>query len=318
MKKTTAAGLVSVPRFTGGGRSYSLAAKKTTEPELLGVFPFIAAAIYSAVKLAQVDKRILAAFSELYTENWLKNLGISYDRALEIVRAAVALYKAGYSRDRAKIKEIRDIIAAKLGTTETAPISKILFYLEDIKKENYPTLFDYMTPQGQTLQSYKTAISQTGESAVKATKESVKDTLQEAGALVQESLPWYAKPKIILGGVVIVGVLYALTMAKQFLPKRNYQSNPVNPKRAQAEKMYKTFHDKKPTKVLAISEIDTSELVHLGDALEIGYRSKKWTGKNANYLHEFGKKVKLYTTADGKHLVIGGGAMAVKDTGINN
>ena len=219
MRRAAKSGLVSVPRFTGGGRSFSNASKKIADPEVLGFLPYIAAAIYTAVKLAQVDKRILAAFSEMYGENYLKNLGLTYDQALEVVRCAAALYKSGYPRDRAKFAEMKGIIGAKMGMKDTLPITRLLFFMEDIRKDNYPTLNDYLSPQGQTIQSYKTAISQTVESGASAAKESVKDTLKEAGQVVSESLPWYAKPKILAIGVLAIGAIYALTMAKQFLPK---------------------------------------------------------------------------------------------------
>jgi len=88
--------------------------------------------------------------------------------------------------------------------------------------------------------------------------------------------------------------------------------------REKAKEAYKVFTDFEPKKTKAIPYIDCEELAELGDALQIGYRSKKWTGRKENYLHDFSKGVKLMCTPDRKTLIITGGNMSVEDVGIVN
>ena len=87
---------------------------------------------------------------------------------------------------------------------------------------------------------------------------------------------------------------------------------------ARTEKLYKAFHQLPVKRRKSITLPDTAGLVELGEALEIGYRSAKYDGKKKNYLHKFGKGVKLYSTADAKGLLVCGGKMEVQDVGIVN
>ena len=303
----------------GARRRFSAAAEKIRLPETLGFVPIVAAGIYLAIKESQADQKILNAFDSMYT-NWLQSVGIARDKALEIVRAAVALYKAGMSRDRSNLRTVRDAIKTKLPGVDSLAVTKILMYLEGITKSNNPVLAAYMTPEGRTIQSYKTAAAQELQDRAESIKAGAVDTIKEAAQSVTESLPWYAKPKILAGAAAVGILLWYFNSAKGLVNfiRPKYQSNPVKSKREAARKMYKVFNDAEPRKTLQIPHVDADELAHLGTALEIGYKSKKWTGKNANYLHQFGKGVKLYATPDGKYLVIGGGQMSVKENGINN
>jgi len=303
----------------GARRRFSVAAEKMGLPVTLGFVPYVAAAVYAAIKESQADKKILNAFDSIYT-NWLQSVGTSREMALEIARAAVALYKAGMSRDRSNLRTVRDAIKTKLPAVDSLAITKILMYLEGITKSNYPVLADYMTPAGRSLQSYKTQAAQAIQETAQDIKQGARDTITEAAQTVTDSLPWYAKPKILAGAAAVGLLLWYFNSAKGLVNfiRPKYQGNPVKQKREAARKMYKVFNDAEPKKTLQIPHVDADELAHLGTALEIGYKSKKWTGKNANYLHQFGKGVKLYATPDGKYLVIGGGQMSVQENGINN
>ena len=92
----------------------------------------------------------------------------------------------------------------------------------------------------------------------------------------------------------------------------------ITPAEVAAAKMYETFTDLPAKRLTKIPKIDCSSLAKLGDGLEIMYRSKKWTGKNENYLHKFGRGVKMYSTPDGKTLVLAGGKMKLTSRGIEN
>jgi hypothetical protein len=199
-------------------------------------------------------------------------------------------------------------------------ITKILMYLEGITKVNYPTLAAYMTPEGRTVESYKAAAAQSIQATAQDIQEGAKDTFKEAAAAVSDSLPWYAKPKILAVTAGVGVLLWYFSSAKGLIDfvRPKYKSNPVPAKRDEARRMYKVFNDFEPKKTLQIPHVDADELAHLGTALEIGYKSKKWSGKNENYLHKFDKGVKLYATPDGKYLVIGGGKMSVQENGINH
>jgi len=314
-----------LPGAPGRGRRFSQAAQKINLPVTLGFIPFVAAAIYLSIKESQADKKILDAFDKIYP-NWLQSIGSSRETALEIVRAAVALYKAGMSRDRSNVKNVRDAIKAKLSKVDSLQITKTLLFLEGITKSNFPVLFDYMTPAGRTVESYKSAAAQSIQQTAQDIKTSAQDTIKEAAATITDVLPWYAKPKVLALAAAAAAALWYITSAKNVFDmiRPGYKKNPVpvnsikELKRAAARKMYKVFNDKEPKKTLSIPHVDADELAHLGSALEIGYKSKKWTGKPENYLHKFGKGVKLYATPDGKYLVIGGGKMDIQENGINN
>ena len=89
---------------------------------------------------------------------------------------------------------------------------------------------------------------------------------------------------------------------------------------SRANSRYKAFHGHRPRSVNKRSLQWPSELVLIGAADCIGYQSDKLhgggDGKLARYLHQFGKGVKLYTSANGRMLVIMGGRLNVKREGI--
>ncbi len=92
---------------------------------------------------------------------------------------------------------------------------------------------------------------------------------------------------------------------------------------AGGEKRYRAFHGHgvRKRRVLRVNPI--RELVELGEAVEIVYRSDKLhgggDGKLAEYEHKFARGTKLYCTPDGKHvLMIHGPRLRVSEPGIIN
>lgn len=61
---------------------------------------------------------------------------------------------------------------------------------------------------------------------------------------------------------------------------------------------YRTFHGKNPTKAKTGNFYVPKQLIELGDAVEITYRSDKFNGggdgKKALYVHKFSRGTKLY------------------------
>ena len=263
--------------------------------------------------------------------NFVENVGMTKDRILTAIAKAAFYYHRGYSRARDKAKSLRDMIAKDMNATEIerSAILRLLLMLEEIKRPEYPLLDTYLSAQKIGASTIAESIGASTKQAAAATgdhlKQVAKETVQDSFALIKsgvnvvnEAAPWYLKPKVLLPvGLGLLFLVYGLPLlktAKSFRP--NYQSNPIPAARVKARKKYEEFHAAKPKKTISLPKIDTDELVELGKAIEIGYKSKKWEGKYNNYLHQFGKNVRLCATADGKALVIVGGKLATTDRGI--
>lgn len=259
------------------------------------------------------------------------NIGMPEKRILTAIGKAAFYYRKGYSRARAKAKALRDAIAKDMGATaaEKSSILRLLLMMEAIQKPEYPVLATYLSPGKVGLSTIAAgagaAVSQTAAKAADHLKQVAKETVQDTGKLissavdvVNDAAPWYLKPKILLPlGIAAVALFYGMPMLKAAKAARpRYLANPIPASRVRARKKYKEFHAADPKKTVSVSEIDTSELVELGKALEIGYKSKKWEGRNNNYLHKFGRGVRLCATADGKALVIVGGKLDTTERGI--
>lgn len=92
---------------------------------------------------------------------------------------------------------------------------------------------------------------------------------------------------------------------------------------AAALSRYKQFHGHDVRNVHQLRIKSTRELVCLGDAVEIVYRSDKLNGggdgKLAEYQHKFARGTKLYCTPDGRNvLYIHGNKLRVRAPGIIN
>ena len=280
-------------------------------------------------------------FDVLSKKNYgiVQNVGMTEKDILKVIGKAAfyfqkGIFTRGYKSSREKALALRDAIARDMKKTAAADksaILRVLLMLEDVTKSENPVLAAYLAPGGVTAGARMDAIKTGAAQAVTATTEHLKtvarETVSDAGRLVtsavataNEAAPWYLKPRnLALGALGIGFVMYGLPLLRMLpKPRRSYQQNPVS-KRAAAARKYEEFHDRKPTKRTSIPEIDTSELVELGKALEIGYQSDKWTGIKQDYLHEFtskGKGVRLYATPDGSALVLAGGKLNVEDRGI--
>lgn len=248
----------------------------------------------------------------------------------EIVRAIEAIreiyQRPGADRTRAGHQTTRAAAAAALGWNDDAKkraILVLLMFLEDLTDQLHKDwLFGKVG-----IPSYTTAARQTAANIATRAQSVTQDTarefvataaraLDEAGA----ALPWYLNPKLLLP-IGLAGLAF-FYIAPLMPPRPKYKKNPISKREAQkklqkdAEEKYLEFHAKPPRRRKKILLPDFGEMVELGSALEIGYRSKKWTGKAENYLHKFGKKVNLLASADGKALVITGGALNVESRGI--
>jgi len=284
------------------------------------------------VILSSFEEDILEALKGKFSDV-VANIGMQEKRILTAIGKAAYYYKKGYSRARDKAKALRDMIAKDMKATaaESTGILRLLLMLEAIQKPEFPLLATYLSPQTITAstvaQAAKATVSQTAEKAADHLKQVAKETVSDAGKLVSSAVdtvnaaaPWYLKPKLLiplaLAGVLLFYGAPLLKAAQAARPRPRYLPNPIPATRAQAKRKYKEFHAKEAKKTISVPKIDTTELVELGKALEIGYRSKKWEGKANNYLHKFGKGVRLCSTADGKALVLVGGKLDTTDRGI--
>lgn len=288
------------------------------KPEMLGILESYEEQIFNAL-----DKKFYGLE---------KNIGMSKKRILIAIGKAAYYYRQfNYSRAKEKAKNLRDMIAKDMGATvaERAGILRLLLMLDAIQKPEFPLLATYLSPQKITASTVKdaaaAAVSQSSSAVADHLKQVAKETVSDAGKLVSsaydtvnEIAPWYLKPKVLLPigliGLILFYGMPLLKAAKATRPK--YLANPIPANRVKARKKYREFHATEPKKTVSVSKIDTSELVELGKALEIGYKSKKWEGKNNNYLHKFGRGVRLCSTADGKALIILGGKLETTERGI--
>ncbi len=274
------------------------------------------------------------SFSRIYQSNWLDMLQpLTKDQVKAIVKAAMYYYALGYALT--DVKAIYKQIQGSLPQIQPPiNITRVLEFISGIDPETYPGdvallksgHFDAVTASAQKIIATQKKISDLSYEVTDKLKRGGSSMIQsavDAEKAISDALPWYLKPKVILP-VVIGGIgIFYLMQAKgalKMLPKFGYKKNPVSKteKRENARRLYKTWNARNPKKTTAIDEIDASELVLLGDGLELCYRSNKWTGKKENYQHEFGKGVKLMATPDGKTLILHGGKMSVEDVGIVN
>jgi len=287
--------------------------------------------------LSSFEEDIFSALEKKFP-GFAASLDMTKPRALVAIGKAAFYYRAGYSRARDKAKALRDTIAKDMKATEKERVGilRLLVHLEEIKKPEFPLLATYLSTEKIGLSSFTDAASasvkQTAAAVSARVKDAAQETLKDAAGLVKSSietvssaLPWYLSPKLlipILAGVLLMiygRPLFALLKGPA-TAARKYISNPLpaDPrKRKAAADKYEEFNGFKAGRRVSIPEIDTSELVELGRPLEIGYRSKKWTGTAADYLHEFdGKGLKLLCTPDGKTLLLTGPGLRVTNRGI--
>lgn len=90
-----------------------------------------------------------------------------------------------------------------------------------------------------------------------------------------------------------------------------------------AYRKYQEFHGKHPKAQGAVDFPEPEELVCLGDAVEIVYRTDKRNGggdgKPCDYVHKFAPGAKLFMDETGRHwLFIHGPRIVVKEPGIIN
>jgi len=288
---------------------------------------------WGSAESAALESIIKSTFPKIYGSNWLQNLRpLSLAQVSQILRAAMYYYSLGYSTQDYKAffrniqKSFPDILPLN--------VTKVLAFISGIDPARYPSDIALL----KTGIASKAAMEQQKELSSEESKAAMAYEIQDkinrgAGAIasagydaaktINAALPWYLKPTTLIPVALVgLGVFYfiqAKGAAKILRPL--YKSNPIDKseiKRSAANKTYEMFHDQKPKKIKSIKRIDTEELVELGNALELGYASKKWTGKKANYLHKIGKGVKVMCTPDRKTLVIHGGQMEIKDVGIIN
>jgi len=289
------------------------AAKFARNPELLG----FAITPWGAVS---------DALSQLYNvENQTWQQQIKAKDASNVLNRAIGYFKGGKISDNDSIKAAAAALSKETGETVSTFI-KIFMMMRDIKAADYPAAAAWISKEGTSLAAYASGVGKTVTNASLSVKEGAIDTLHEAADTVKDVLknqiPLYVK---VLIPLVLAGIGLAYWgKLKMFFPKSeknfSYRSNPVvrTKKEISAAKMFEKFSDLPAKKRRKLPFIDCRELAELGNALELGYSSKKWTGKRANYLHQFGKNVKFYSTPDGKTLVLTGGKMVVTSKGIEN
>jgi hypothetical protein len=259
------------------------------------------------------------------------NTGLTDREIVQAIEAIREIYqRPGADRTRAGHQTTRAAAAAALGWNDDAKkraILVLLMFLEDLTDQLHKDwlfgkvgIASYTTAARQTAANIATGaqsvVQETAREFVQTAARAARAGLDEAGAV----LPWYLNPKLLLPlGLAGLAWFYIAPL----MPRRpRYKKNPISKREAQkklqkdAEEKYLEFHAKPPRRRKKIMLPDLGEMVELGSALEIGYRSKKWTGKAENYLHKFGKKVSLLASADGKALVITGGDLNVESRGI--
>lgn len=278
-----------------------------------------------------ISNILVKTFPAIYSpgsQDWLKQLSpLTLADVVEIVKAAMYYYGLGYS---IKDFSFRKALQQSLPKYNPLLITKVLTLLSGIDPAKYPLDYYFLRTGKIDATAAKLQSSNLNNEAIENLKFEATDkaqrgaaaivtAVQDSGKFLENTLPWYLKPKVIIPmGLGAVALMY-LARAKGLFDTFTWKKNPVEPsKRERAKKAYKVFHDAEPKKVKSMPHIDCDELAELGDALQIGYRSKKWTGRKENYLHEFGKGVKVMCTPDRKTIVIHGGNMSIEDVGIVN
>ncbi len=282
-----------------------------------------------------ISNILVKTFPAIYSpgsQDWLKQFSpLKIADIVEIVKAAMYYYGLGYP-----IKPVNGAFAFRKSLQQSLPkfnpllITKVLSFLAGIDPAKYPLDVYFLKTGKIDSSAAKLQAENLNTEAIENLKYEATDkaqrgaaaivtAAQDTGKFLENTLPWYLKPKVIIPmGLGAVALMY-LAQAKGLFDTFTWKKNPIEPsKRERAKKAYKVFHNAEPKKVKSIPHIDCEELAELGDALQIGYRSKKWTGKKENYLHEFGKGVKVMCTPDRKTIVIHGGNMSIEDVGIVN
>jgi hypothetical protein len=277
------------------------------------------------------------SFPKIYGANWMLQLKpLTYQQIRKIVKGAMYYYGLGYSTKEPQkfFRNLQAGFAKSDPSIQKEAITKVLFFISGIDPSKYPGDIALLKTgkydsQAQSTQN-EIASTQAKEDLAYEIQDkidrgvkAIADKAIDAGSFVQSALPWYLRPTTLLPVALLGAVAYFYIQKKGLstIARTIYKSNPISPRevlRQKANESYKVFHDRKPKKTISIPHIETSELVELGKGLELGYKSKKWTGKSANYLHKFGPGVRLMMTPDRKTLILQGGQMRVEDVGIIN
>jgi len=282
-----------------------------------------------------------STFPKVFGPNWpLQLLPLTRAQVREIVKAAMYYYGLGYAltdwkRDAAA-GGFRNSIQKSLPKYKPLEITKVLSFISRINKEEFPGDYALLSrghavkdaskqQQEQQAAERRAEIAYEIQDKIKRGTGAIASTAVEVGSLVNAALPWYFRPTTLLAVAAVGGLGYLLLQKKAAGVVRkaiSYRQNPVEldpgEKQQAARRKYKEFHGRNPKKTISLPGIDTEHLTHLGYVKELGYSSDKWTGKKENYLHDFGRGVRLMCTPDGKTLVITGGKMRVEDVGIVN
>ena len=277
-----------------------------------------------------IEDLLNESFVKIYGSNWIKQLSpLNFSQIQKVLKGAMYYYGLGY--DPKNYSAFFRNLQKSFPEIQPLAITKVLSFISGIDRQKFPRDFALqktgkVDPTAMAAQKDISSAERKEEIAYeikdkidRGTK-AIASSAMDAASTINSALPWYLKPSLLLPVAGVAAVAYFMLQKKAMssILRPSYKSNPVPEGRVKAQKLFKTFHERKATKTKSIDEIDASELVQLGDALEIGYRSNKWTGKKENYLLTFGKGVKLMSTADGKTLVISGGKMEVKNVGIIN
>lgn len=285
------------------------------------------------------EEDILAALESIY-DRPLVQTGLSRSEMLNVIWKSAAYYRKGYPRTKDRAKGLRDQIAKEMKVSDAKKRTGILaalLFMESITRERFPVLAAYLetgnVSVGDRAQAIKTAASNAATATAEHLKTVARETISDATGLVKsaaaaanDNLPWYLRPKLLIPvGLAAAALFYGGPLLRLLPKRREYRQNPVSPaaarqgrKRAKARARFETFHDRAPDREYTIPAVDTSELVRLGNALCIGYESDKWTGRAADYLHDFEDpdNIQVYSTADGKALIIAGDGLNVTNRGI--
>lgn len=274
-------------------------------------------------------KNILnVVFPVLYGENWLSQLApLSWDDCLLILKNTTYYYKRGYAF--ADWRGISPAIKKAFPNFSPLKVSSLLAMISGIPETKYPAYVHLLKTGDWNKDKVAEQVSTKKLDAISDFSYELTDKVKRGASAIattgteviesaSENLPFYLKPKIMVPALLVIGILIALGYSgvgkRIFSRREEYQKNPID----KAVKKYKEFHAFSPKKIRKIPKIETGSLVELGKALDISYQSNKWTGKKENYIHEFGKGVKLMATPNGKHLLLSGGKLGVTERGIIN
>lgn len=83
-----------------------------------------------------------------------------------------------------------------------------------------------------------------------------------------------------------------------------------------AVKKYKSFHGKNTAKVTSETIEVPNELIFIGDAFEIAYKSDKLDGKARHYVHKLKKHGKILISPKGDMIIITGLNLKIKSVGL--